>query len=190
MTGRGGIDALQPTWTGSRRSHRVHAPTVAVRAVAIGLFVGLIQLLLVRRISVAGVRPDVLVLAVVVVGVTSGRRGGALTGLAAGFAADTVLLSPVGLSALAYAAAGAAAGHFSSDAQELPWVSSAIAVAASGVAVVAYVVLGLTTGSVSTTPARVLHVVAVVAAINGLLAPFVIATVRRGRWSAPRADRW
>ena len=61
-------------------------------------------------LRVAGVRPDLLVLAVVAVAMASGPTSGAAFGFAVGLVADLLFGLPVGVSALAYTAVGFAVG--------------------------------------------------------------------------------
>ena len=69
-----------------------------------------IQSTVLARVRLAGVRPDLLVLAVVSVAVATDATTGATFGFLAGLVADLLFDLPVGVSALVYTAAGFAVG--------------------------------------------------------------------------------
>jgi rod shape-determining protein MreD len=80
-------------------------------ALAVVLVVAvLIQSTVLARLRLAGVRPDLLVLAVVSVAVASDPTTGAVFGFVAGLVADLLFDLPVGVSALVYTAVGFAVG--------------------------------------------------------------------------------
>jgi rod shape-determining protein MreD len=80
-------------------------------ALAVVLVVAvLIQSTVLARLRLAGVRPDLLVLAVVSVAVATDPTTGAVFGFVAGLVADLLFDLPVGVSALAYTAVGFAVG--------------------------------------------------------------------------------
>jgi rod shape-determining protein MreD len=70
----------------------------------------LIQSTVLARLRLAGVRPDLLVLAVVSVAVATDPTTGAVFGFVAGLVADLLFDLPVGVSALVYTAVGFAVG--------------------------------------------------------------------------------
>ena len=70
----------------------------------------LVQSTVLAQIRLAGVRPDLLVLAVVSVAVATDATTGAAFGFAAGLVADLLFDLPVGVSALVYTAVGFAVG--------------------------------------------------------------------------------
>ena len=77
----------------------------AVLAVAV-----LVQSTVLARLRLAGVRPDLLVLAVVAVALATDATTGAVFGFVAGLVADLLFDLPVGVSALVYVAVGFAVG--------------------------------------------------------------------------------
>jgi rod shape-determining protein MreD len=80
-------------------------------ALAVVLVVAvLVQSTVLARLRLAGVRPDLLVLAVVSVAVATDPTTGAVFGFVAGLVADLLFDLPVGLSALVYTAVGFAVG--------------------------------------------------------------------------------
>jgi rod shape-determining protein MreD len=70
----------------------------------------LVQSTVLAEVRLAGVRPDLLVLAVVSVAVATDAVTGAAFGFTAGLVADLLFDLPVGVSALVYTAAGFAVG--------------------------------------------------------------------------------
>jgi rod shape-determining protein MreD len=70
----------------------------------------LLQSTVLARLTLAGVRPDLLVLAVVAVAVATDPVTGAVFGFVAGLVADLLFDLPVGVSALVYTAVGFAVG--------------------------------------------------------------------------------
>ena len=70
----------------------------------------LIQSTVLARLRLAGVRPDLLVLAVVSVAVATDPTTGAVFGFVAGLVADLLFDLPVGVSALVYTAVGFGVG--------------------------------------------------------------------------------
>ena len=80
-------------------------------ALAVVLVVAvLIQSTVLARLTLAGVRPDLLVLAVVAVAMASDATTGAVFGFVTGLVADLLFDLPVGVSALVYTATGFAVG--------------------------------------------------------------------------------
>jgi rod shape-determining protein MreD len=80
-------------------------------ALAVVLVVAvLLQSTVLARLTLAGVRPDLLVLAVVSVAVATDPVTGAVFGFVAGLVADLLFDLPVGVSALVYTAVGFAVG--------------------------------------------------------------------------------
>ncbi|HEX3202688.1 MAG TPA: rod shape-determining protein MreD [Actinomycetes bacterium] len=70
----------------------------------------LVQSTVLARLTLAGVRPDLLVLAVVSVAVATDPTTGAVFGFVAGLVSDLLFDLPVGVSALVYTAVGFAVG--------------------------------------------------------------------------------
>jgi rod shape-determining protein MreD len=80
-------------------------------ALAVVLVVAvLVQSTVLARLRLVGVRPDLLVLAVVSVAVATDPTTGAVFGFVAGLVADLLFDLPVGVSALVYTAVGFAVG--------------------------------------------------------------------------------
>jgi rod shape-determining protein MreD len=151
----------------------------------------LIQSTVLARLRLAGVRPDLLVLAVVAVAMASGPVSGAAFGFSAGLVADLLFDLPVGVSALVYTAVGFAVGiarvYVTS---QLPLVHLVLVGAASLASVWCSGLLLRVFDLVSwETVARSGPLVAL---YNLLLAPFVYPVVRAlvERVPAKPAQRW
>jgi rod shape-determining protein MreD len=92
----------------------------------------LLQSTVLAGLRLAGVRPDLLVLAVVAVATASDATTGAVFGFVAGLVADLLFDLPVGVSALVYTAVGFAVGQVSVYVtSSRPLVHLALAAAAS-----------------------------------------------------------
>ena len=92
----------------------------------------LLQSTVLAGLRLAGVRPDLLVLAVVAVAMASDATTGAVFGFVAGLVADLLFDLPVGVSALVYTAVGFAVGQVSVYVtSSRPLVHLALAAAAS-----------------------------------------------------------
>ncbi len=129
------------------------------------------------RLRLAGVRPDLLVLAVVAVAMSWGSASGALFGFWAGLVADLLLNTPAGVSAFVYTTIGFSVGVVRTwVVSPRPWVHLTLVAAASLVSVwlagVALRVLDLSSWS------YVARAGVLVAGYNLLLAPFVYPVVR------------
>jgi rod shape-determining protein MreD len=96
----------------------------------------LLQTTVLAQLRLAGARPDLLVLAVLAVAMSSGPLAGAIFGFAAGLCADLLLDLPVGVSAMVYTALGYGVGtvrvYMASGSM---WVPLALALASSTAAV-------------------------------------------------------
>jgi rod shape-determining protein MreD len=142
-------------------------------------------------VQLAGVRPDLLVIAVVAVAVAAGPAPAACFGGSAGLLADLLFAQPVGVSALVYTCVGFAVGlarlHLAGS---RAWVHLALAGAASLASVwcagVVMRVLDLSSW------AFVARAGPLVALYNLLLAPVVYPLVRRLAAEAPpeQVYRW
>jgi rod shape-determining protein MreD len=141
---------------------RVPLVTVAVLAVQLSLF--------------TDVRPfdalaDIMLLLVLASGMVAGPRDGALCGFFIGFVYDLMLRSPFGLSALAYALVGYAAGYLQAVVSSASWwIGMLIMGAASAVSVAIYAAIGTVFGLRDAVNFHLVTVMIVVGAVNLLLA--------------------
>jgi rod shape-determining protein MreD len=151
----------------------------------------LLQSTVLAGLRLAGVRPDLLVLAVVAVAMASDATTGAVFGFVAGLVADLLFDLPVGVSALVYTAVGFAVGQVSVYVtSSRPLVHLALAAAASLASVWCCGLL-LRVFDLSSW-AAVTRSGPLVALYNLLLTPFVYPVVRAltERVPARPARRW
>jgi rod shape-determining protein MreD len=114
---------------------------------------------------------DVMLLLVLAAGMVAGPRDGALCGFFIGVVYDLMLRTPFGLSALAYALIGYAAGYLQAVVSAAPWwIGMLIMGAASAVAVAIYAVIGTVFGLRDAVNLHLVTVMLVVGVVNLLLA--------------------
>jgi len=144
------------------------------------VFLGLvIQSTIGVDIRIAGVHPDLMLLLPIAAGIAGGPEEGALVGFLAGLAADLLLPTPFGLSALVYSLVGFAVGASTGSlAREFWWLSTFVAFAASAAGVLAYAVLGAVLGESQFLHLDLVAMVAVVSVFNGVLANVAVRIVR------------
>lgn len=135
-------------------------------------------------IRVAGAHPDVMLLLPITYGLIAGPVGGALCGFCVGIAADLLLPTPFGLSALVGCMLGFAAGWVpmpSEGADGGGWLLTTVVVlAGSAAAAVVYPVLGAVLGQSEMVHVDLVAVVIVVAVPNAILA---VAASGLARWA-------
>ena len=131
-----------------------------------------LHLTLLSRLQIEDVRPDALLLVALMAGLIAGPERGAIVGFCAGLLADLFLLTPFGLSALAYCLVGFAVGSLQTGILRAAWwIPVATAAVASAAGVVLYAVLGAMVGQPQFVSPHLAVVAAVVAFMNGALAP-------------------
>jgi rod shape-determining protein MreD len=136
----------------------------------------LVQSTVLARLTLAGVRPDLLVLAVVSVAVATDPTTGAVFGFVAGLVADLLFDLPVGVSALVYTAVGFAVGTVRVYVTDHRPLGHLVLVAAASLASVWCCGLLLRVLDLSSW-AAVARAGPLVAVYNLLLAPFVYPVV-------------
>jgi rod shape-determining protein MreD len=150
-----------------------------VALLALGALV--IQASVLSSLRPAGIRSDVLLLLPIAAGIVAGPQRGAVIGFGAGLVADLFLLTPFGLSALAYTLVGFGVGVMQSNVIRATWwISPLTAAAASAVGVVVYALVGATVGQSQLVRPELGVIALSVAVVNGLLA---IAAVPAVRWA-------
>jgi len=141
---------------------RVPLVTVVVLAVQLSLFTDM------RPFDALA---DVMLLLVLASGIVAGPRDGALCGFFIGFVYDLMLRTPFGLSALAYALIGYAAGYLQAIVSSAPWwISMLIMGAASAVSVAIYAAIGTVFGLRDAVNLHLVTIMVVVGVVNLLLA--------------------
>ena len=114
---------------------------------------------------------DIMLLLAIAAGAVAGPRDGAVCGFFTGLAYDFVLRTPFGLSALTYALAGYGAGYLQEWMSSARWwMASLVVGATSAVAIAGYAVIGTVFGLKDAVNPHLLTVMAVVGAVNVVLA--------------------
>ncbi len=159
------------------------------RIVAMALAAAVVQQVLMSRLSIAGVHPDVLLGFAIVVAATGGANRGAAAGFFAGLLTDIFTGTSIGSATLSYTVAAFAIGTLSDDTTDYPWVIFLTVLGGSALGVVLYVAVGGVLGDVHTHLSRILTVGGVVALVNAPLAPLV-ARVLRNAWQVQKDFAW
>lgn len=121
--------------------------------------------------TVAGVHPNLMLLLPIAAGVAGGPADGAIVGFVSGMAADLLLPTPFGLSALVGCLVGFVVGYAAgATTRDEWWLSALAALAASAAGVMLYAVLGAVLGEEQFLQADLLAVVAMVGLVNAALA--------------------
>jgi len=142
----------------------VRVPLVTVAALAV-------QLSLFTDMRPFDALADIMLLLVLASGMVAGPRDGALCGFFIGFVYDLMLRTPFGLSALAYALIGYAAGYLQAVVSSAPWwIGMLIMGAASAASVAVYATIGTVFGLRDAVNVHLVTVMVVVGVVNLLLA--------------------
>lgn len=139
----------------------------------------LVETTLLGSATLAGTKPELILLITIALALGEGSAVGAVAGFVGGVATDLLLDLPAGLSALVFTgvgyAVGAAREHFQTPAA---WVPMGIAGAATAAGVFAYGAVGILFGQETITGGALARHAGLAAGYNVLLAPFVIPVVR------------
>ena len=145
-----------------------------IRAARLGLllvFLVVVQTSLMPHLRIAGVVPDLGLVAAVALAVRFGPEQGAAFGFAAGLATDLFLQTPLGLSAFAFGFTAFLVGILQARlARPAWWVNPAIAAAAGIVAGVIFVGLGALVGQSQLWALRSIRTILLAAAYDGVVA--------------------
>ncbi len=158
---------------------------VRIRALRLTLVVAAVftlQVVVLGRLHIVGVHPDLVWLLPMATGLLGGSMYGAVTGFAIGLSWDLFVTTPFGLSALVACLIGAIVGRAAErglDARMTPAVIGVGALCGAG-ASVAYPLLSLLLGTSQYLRVPIVDIVVVVAAFDSIAAPAVVAMVRRG----------
>jgi rod shape-determining protein MreD len=161
----------------------------ALRGVLVVVVTLVVQETLVLDLTVHGVHPDVMVLLPVATGIVAGPEEGAVMGFVAGIAADLLLPTPFGLSALVGCLVGFGVGAVTGAiTREVWWLPAVVALGASAIWVMLYAVLGAVLGQGQFVQVDLVAVVLVVAVVNAVL---VAPAVRVMTWvlSSPSGEQ-
>ena len=162
------------------------SPTTASRArLAAALMLALVlHLTVLAQLGLADVHADALLLFAVAAGLTAGPERGAITGFAAGLAADLFLQSPFGLSALCYSLIGFAVGTLQTGIlRSAWWIPVVTAFGASALGTGLYALIGAMVGETQMVGPRLPFIAVIVGFMNAALAP---AAMRLLGWALKR----
>jgi cell shape-determining protein MreD len=148
-------------------------------------FAGVLVLVLVvqaslgARLVIFDARGDVVLLLAIAAGIVGGPEEGAIAGFVCGLAAGLCLDHDlVGLAALTYAGAGFAVGNLQGSVLGATWWTPMVSAgAASGIATLAYALLGAVLGHTEWIAPQTVVIALVVTVVNGLLSPLAIAAM-------------
>lgn len=136
---------------------------------------------LLPEVRIAGVMPDVMLLAAVAAGLEAGPGYGAVMGFASGMLADLLLPTPLGLSALVYTLVGYAVGLAKAGLlRDSPAFPLAVAFVGSSTGVGLFALVGSMIGETGLVNAHLATIMLVVGITNGIL---VLPVMRLMRWS-------
>jgi rod shape-determining protein MreD len=141
-----------------------------VTAISVGLLLFVLRYSLFVDFTVFGVHPELLLLFAVCCGLAGGPNHGLVAGFIAGLASDAFLISPLGLSAFAFAVAGYAAGVLSDDTTSRPVVTATTAAMASALGLLLVMVLGRIFGELEMSFGHALAVIIFGSLTNAALA--------------------
>jgi rod shape-determining protein MreD len=153
------------------RDPRLKAPLTVLLAL-------LLHTLVLSRLRVAGVTPDLMLLLAVAGGITGGPERGAVLGFVSGLVIDLFLQTPLGLSALVFSVVGYAVGTVHTGVLRSAWwipVLTALVASAAGEAL--YALSGTVVGQPRLVTVRLLVIVGVVGLLNAVLAPLAVRVV-------------
>lgn len=153
---------------------------VAPRLALVAFLTLLLQLAVLSDLTIAGARPDVVLLFAIAAGMESDSERGAVAGFAIGLAFDLLVDTPAGLTALTLALVGWGVGTAKEAVLRSSWVIGlALVGAASAVGTLLYAGLAVVFG-VTVDAGALPAIVAVVTAVN-------LALSRPVRWAVRRA---
>jgi rod shape-determining protein MreD len=161
--------------------------TAAVRLPPVLLLAVILHTAVFPQLRLFDVGADVLLLLPIGAGIAAGPDRGATVGFLAGLLADCFLQTPFGLSALSFCLVGWAVGSFQTTILHATWwIPVLTAAAASAAGILLYAGLGAVVGQDQLVSMRLVPVIGVVAALNGLLAPLAVKILR---WTFPADAR-
>ena len=159
-------------------------PQLVARLVALGAFMGILQLAAVSQVELFGTNADLLPLVIAAVGLMVGSLPGAIFGFATGLFLDLALVQTLGLSSLVYLAIGYGAGRLLElrDPQAA-LVPFALGAAATAVATIGYSLMQFLLGVDAPVSFLLVREILATILLNALISGIVFAIVRR--WLMP-----
>jgi len=154
-------------------------PQHVARAGLLTLLVVYVQVSVVSQIALFQVRPELLLLLVLAIGIEGGSERGALAGFVCGLIFDLFVQSPFGLTALVLCLLGFLAGTLQGRFLSSPWwLNPALAFAGTAVGAQLWVIVGSMFGQPGLTQSEVIKVSIIAGLINAALSPLVVRAVR------------
>jgi rod shape-determining protein MreD len=143
-----------------------------VRLIMVGLVLLTIQTTLLTEIRIHGVVADIMLGAAVGAGLVGGAELGALAGFVLGLMYDLVLITPLGLSPLAYGlvAFGFGAAKATITVGSAWWLTMVLVFAGSASGIVLYAVVGSIIGQQGWVQLHLVPEALIVGGVNGLIA--------------------
>lgn len=155
--------------------------TTTARVTLVLLTALILQVGVLTQLRPFGAMADVMLLVAVAAAVVGGPDRGALVAFAAGLAYDLLLTTPFGLTALAYCLIAYGVGSLqagTSAVRSTRWLPALTVGLASAAGVALYAILGAVVGQESMVSPRLPVIMAVVSAVNLVLAVPVIGVLR------------
>lgn len=149
-----------------------------VRFALLVLGAQVVQQAVFSQTAILGVHLNALLTVVLCIAIAGGSQRGAIVGFSAGLLHDVFLTTPLGASALAYAIAGYVVGVISDGADELLWVSAALAALGSVVAVGTYLIVGARVAQLVVSFGDLTKAAVVIAVVNALVVPLIARRFR------------
>lgn len=159
--------------------HGVGGVIRGIRLALVLVAVVLLQTAVFPHLRIAGVAPEIGLVATVGVAFVAGAETGAVFGFAAGFALDLFLSTPLGLSAFAWSITGYAVGVLQGAVLRAAWwFVPAVTFVAGLVGGLLFILLGAIVGQGQLWGWDSLRTVIVAAGYDALIAPLVFPVVR------------
>jgi rod shape-determining protein MreD len=157
----------------------------ALRMTLLIVMVVLVQVTLFPHLRIAGVVPDLGLVAALAVGYHDGPEAGATVGFCMGLGFDLFLDTPLGLYALAYALVGYGVGVIESGLLRSPrWLPSILALVGGVAGGLILIAIGVLVGLENVKGTQGVQTIAIAALYDAVLAPFVFLvlayTIGRG----------
>lgn len=145
------------------------------------LFLLVVQSAALHDLRIRDVHPDALLLFAVAAGIVAGPEAGAVVGFFTGLVADLFVLTPLGLSALAFALVAFGVGTLQAGLIRAAWwITPLTAFVGSAAGIVLFAVIGAVVGQTQLVGPRLPVIALVVAGVNALLS---LPTVRLAGWA-------
>jgi rod shape-determining protein MreD len=153
------------------------------RVVLVVVLFLVVQNTLMLDLRIGGVHPNIMILLPIVAGIAGGPARGATMGFGAGLAADLLLPTPFGLSALVGCLVGFGVGVLTVSVDRSAfWLAPVVAAGASAVYEALYAVLGSVIGQPQMLHVDLVRIIVVVSVTNAVLA---IPAFRLVTWALP-----